>query len=177
MALKDDDAASYFDSLVDRFGGWVQYGDTKAGAVLVVFGLGLADLLGVAHDLINAHRLQSDWGWVATGAFWGTLAAAALAVAFLGAAVFPNAPRHSPDPTKDSLLYYRDVVSRGTAQEFEREVLGLTLAQLNSHRAVEAFGLARIAAKKASCTRCAYVFAGLFLVLWPTARVALALAI
>lgn len=88
MALKDDDAASYFDSLVDRFGGWVQYGDTKAGAVLVVFGLGLADLLGVAHDLINAHRLQSDWGWVATGAFWGTLAAAALAVAFLGAAVF-----------------------------------------------------------------------------------------
>jgi hypothetical protein len=169
----DEAAASFFDSAVERFGGWVQYGDTKAGAVLVVLGLGLADLVDAAPDLIHAHRLASSWGDVATGTFVSALAAAALAAVFLGAGVFPHAPAH--DPSNDSLLYFRDVAFR-TAGEYEREVVNMTLAELNHHRAVEAHGLAIIAGKKANRTRWAFLFAGLFLFFWPLARVALGLA-
>jgi len=136
----------------------------------------LADLVDVAHDLVNGHSLSSWWGWVATGAFWATLAAAALAVSFLAQPSSRTPHAIIPIPATDSLFYYRDVVSRGTAAAYENEVVALTPQQLNCNRAVEAFGLARIAEKKANRTRWAFIFAGLFLLLWPTARVALALA-
>lgn len=169
QALKPEDAASYFDGVIERFGGWVQYGDTKAGAVLVVLGLGLSDLVGAAPELINTH----GWGTFATVAFAGALAAAALAVFFLGRGVFPFAPHHRD--ADDSLFYYRDVAWRKDANEYEHEVIGMKLDDLNRHRAVEAYGLAKIAEEKAKRTGWALVFAGLFVFLWPAARVALAL--
>jgi len=167
--LSSEDAATYFESVVDRFGGWVQYGDTKAGAVLVLLGLGLSDLVGAAHDLVNTR----GWGLIATAAFAGALGAAAFAVFFLARCVFPFAPAHQP--LNESLLYYRDVAARPDATAYEREVVGMTLEELNHHRAVEAYGLAKIAEMKAHRNVLALTFAGMFVFLWPAARVALAL--
>jgi len=161
------------DSAVDRFGGWVQYGDTKAGAVLVVLGLGLTDLLDNARTLIRAHQLPSGWGTLATVCFAIAIAAAATAVITLGATVFPRAPRSKP--ANWTLLYYRDVAARGAAT-YASDVTTATLATLNDHRAREAYGLAKIAQTKAVITRYAYLSAGLFLLSWPAARIAFTLA-
>jgi hypothetical protein len=87
--------------------------------------------------------------------------------------IFPFAPAHQP--SSDSLLYYRDVASRADATAYEDEVVAMTPAGLNHHRAVEAYGLAKIAEMKAHRTRLALTFAGAFVFLWPAARVALAL--
>jgi hypothetical protein len=133
----------------------------------VVLGLGLASLVATATQL----SVGSTWQDVAVAAFAGALLAAALAVIFLGLAVFPRAPK--PQTGRSSLLYYRSVAAM-SEHEYEARIERIGASCMNHHRAVEAYELARIAQAKAKWTGCAFICAGIFLVLWPTARIVLA---
>ena len=119
-----NEAAAFLDKAVDSFGGWVQYGDTKAGAVLVVLGLGLSNLVDNAHDLIDA----SGEALFATGLFAASLASAFLAVCFLAGVTFPFAPdprrwrKQKETGEETSLLYVRKVATLGSGAGFANDV-------------------------------------------------------
>src|SRR5258708_4517580 len=57
--------ADFYKDAADRFGEWVKYGDTNAGAVFVLLGLGLSNLRDTADALIAARRDPSDSGLAA----------------------------------------------------------------------------------------------------------------
>ena len=178
--------------------GWVQYGDTKVGFVLVVLGLGLANLADASGSLIDSDT-SSRWGLVARGSYWLALTSAALAVFYLGATVLPYAPRPDGDGKqrlpwpragslwfrfgqgdkvnyKESPYYFRDVASRESADVFHKVVSTLSSERLIRDEAFEVYGLAKIAEMKVACTKWALLYSACFLLLWLIAKAALALS-
>jgi hypothetical protein len=104
----------FYEKSVDRFTSWVQYEDAKAGAVLVLLGLGLTDVLGNAGRLINAYHAppphDSSWGWVASIAFWAAIVTAGCAVGAIAIAVWPyTGRRRRCHPFGSSLFYFNAV--------------------------------------------------------------------
>ena len=108
----------FFEKSVDRFSSWVQFEDAKAGAVLVLLGLGLTDVLGNADALIHAHEKSSS-GVIASFAFWLSIVAAAAAVGVVAYAVFP----FTRSSHGRSIFYFKDVaanfpyIGRGEAEK------------------------------------------------------------
>jgi hypothetical protein len=157
---------------VDRFGGWVQFADAKAGAVLVLLGLGLADLLDHAGRLAHAHVLRSDWGDAATALFWIALALAAVVVAEASRALFPRVKAKT-----HSVYFFGSVANYPSGSAFATAVTDLPPAAVAEQMAEQAWELARIATRKFERLRMAYWFALAFLAAWALARCAMALAV
>jgi hypothetical protein len=156
---------------VERFASWVQFGDAKAGAVLLLLGLGLTDLLGKAGRLEHAHRLKSDWGDVATGSFILALALAAVVVLKGSRALFPRLKATTP-----SIFYFGSASEYASGPAYKADVVSLSRDAQTTHLAEQAWELARIAHQKFHRTRHAYWFAVAFLAAWSAARIAEALA-
>src|SRR5690554_5432834 len=102
------------DSL-DRFSDWARFADAKAGAVIVVLGLALSDLLQRAGPLSAAGLSGSRWGVVATVGFWVACVLATATTISVIAALFPKAT-----PGEESLAYFGDVARAPTATDFRR---------------------------------------------------------
>jgi hypothetical protein len=152
-----------------RFSDWVRFADAKAGAVIVVLGLALSDLLKRAGTFSEAGHSASRWGEVATIAFWvGGSLAVATTVAVI-ATLLPKA-----NPGEESLAYFGDVAKAESAAEYRRTLHALSEDELADHIAAQAWDLARIAKIKFVRIRYAYAFALGFLVVWAVSRVALA---
>lgn len=154
---------------LDRFSDWIRFADAKAGAVIVVLGLALSDLLKRAGAFADAGHAESAWGEVATVAFWvaGALAVATTVLVIL--TLFPKAT-----PGEESLAYFGDVAKAGTAAAYRQTLHALTEHQLADHIAAQAWDLSRIAKAKFVRLRYAYALALGFLVAWAVARLAMA---
>jgi hypothetical protein len=172
MTAEDREAiAATFTNAVAVFSAWVHYGELKLSAALIVLGIGMTDLVNNSGALMDGHDLPSILGPIATVAFMGAIVAAVGIVATVGLALFRVFPPH---PSR-SVVFYRDVASM-SVEDYEATVSGMTATQLNHHHAIEAHELATIATKKLRWTYAAMAFAGVFLVLWVTARLALTAA-
>jgi hypothetical protein len=147
-----------------RFQGWIQFADAKAGAVLVILGLGIASLVGKAGPLSAAYTLPYQWGDLATLLFWASCAAAATTVACVSIALFPRV-----EPGEPSLAYFGHV-SHMTAKKFEAEVSKRGQEELNHQLALQVWELARVAKTKFKWLKISYSLVVIFLVLYFTAR-------
>ena len=154
---------------LDRFSDWVRFADAKAGAVMVVLGLGLADVVKRAAAFSRAGHAPSLWGEVATVAFW---VSCGLAVATTTAVVKTLFPRVSPG--EESLAYFGDVAKADSPAAYRHLLHTLSEDELADHIAAQAWDLSRIARDKFVRIRVAYAFAFGFLVAWVVARLALA---
>lgn len=154
---------------LDRFSDWVRFADAKAGAVIVVLGLALSDLLKRAGAFAEAGHGASNWGEVATITFW---IAGALAVATTVAVIATLFPKATPG--EESLAYFGDVATAESAAAYRQTLHALSANQLGDHIAAQAWDLSRIAKAKFVRIRYAYAFALGFLVAWAVARLALA---
>lgn len=154
---------------LDRFSDWVRFADAKAGAVMVVLGVALSDLLARAGSLADAWQAKSLLGWIATVAFWLACALAALTLSCVVSALFPRVT-----PREESLAYFGDVAKYEDAGKYRKALLDLPPDRLVDHIFTQAFDLARIARTKFERLRFAYRFVFIFLALWGIARLALA---
>lgn len=154
---------------LDRFSDWIRFADAKAGAVVVVLGLALSDLVKRAGAFADAGHGASKWGEVATVAFWvaGGLAVATTLLVIM--TLFPKAT-----PGEESLAYFGDVAKADSAAAYRETLHALSENQLADHIAAQAWDLSRIAKTKFVRIRYAYGFALGCLVVWALARVALA---
>jgi hypothetical protein len=152
-----------------RFSDWIRFADAKAGAVILVLGLALSDLLNRAGTFSAAGHSASKWGEVATIAFWigGGLAVATTASVI--ATLFPKTT-----PGEESLAYFGDVAKAESAGEYRRILHALSEDQLADHVAAQAWDLSRLAKAKFVRIRYAYAFAFCFLVVWAVGRLTLA---
>jgi predicted permease len=165
------DRTATLEKVVDRFAEWVRFGDAKAGGVLVILGLGLADLLDHAARLTAAHDLHSKWGDLATVLFWTALILAGIAVVTVSRALFPRVKA-----TTDSEFFFGTVANYGSGGAYRDAVARLTPEQIEGQLAEQAWELARIADRKYRHTREAYFIALLFLLAWAIARSTLSIA-
>jgi Pycsar effector protein len=156
---------------VERFAGWVQFGDAKAAGVLVLLGIALADLLTHADPLVHGHRLRSNWGDVATVAFIAALAVAALVVIEVSRALFPRVKA-----TTHSAFFFGSASTYPTGSAYTESFLDLTAKDVADQLGEQAWELARIASRKFERTRHAYWLVLAFLSAWAVARSALAMA-
>jgi hypothetical protein len=156
---------------VERFAGWVQFGDAKAAGVLLLLGIGLADLLTHADPLLHAHRLRSDWGDVATFTFLAALALAVLVVIEVSRALFPRVKA-----TTHSAFFFGSASTYPTGSAYTASFLGLRAKDIAEQLGEQAWELARIATRKFERTRHAYWLALAFLTAWAVARSAMAMA-
>jgi hypothetical protein len=156
---------------VDRFSEWARFGDAKAAGVIVLLGLGLADLLDHAARLVHAHRLPSRAGDIATVALVAALILAVLVVIQVSRALFPRVRA-----TTNSAFFFGSVAEYGSGTEYLTAFLGLTRAQAAEQLSEQVWEIARIASHKFGRTRSAYWFVLAFLAVWAIARTALAIA-
>lgn len=156
---------------VERFAGWVQFGDAKAAGVLVLLGIALADLLTHADPLVHAHRLRSSWGDVATVMFIAALALAVLVVIEVSRALFPRVKA-----TTHSAFFFGSVSTYPTGSAYTASFLDLTAQDIADQLGEQAWELARIASRKFERTRRAYWLVLAFLTAWAMARSAMGLA-
>jgi Family of unknown function (DUF5706) len=176
---KDD----FYEKSVDRFSSWVQFEDAKAGAVLVLPGLGLTDILGNADALIHAHE-KSSLDVIASFAFWLSIAAAAAAVGVVAYAVFP----FTRSSHGSSIFYFEDVATNfpyiGKSDAEKGEQLAAYVNEVSVARGEEALErdmadqaltLAGIAAKKVRYVSLGFWSVAVFLIAWGVARIALGL--
>lgn len=154
---------------LDRFSGWIRFADAKAGAVIVVLGLALADLLQRAGSLSEAGNSGSAWGDIAAVAFWIAGGLAALTTAAVVATLFPKAAAGD-----ESLAFFGDVANARSAGEYRQSLHALSENNLADHIAAQTWALSRIAKAKFARIRFAYGFALAFLAAWAVARVAFA---
>jgi hypothetical protein len=164
-------AVEALERTVDRFGGWVQFGDAKAGGVLVLLGLGMTDLLDHAGLLAHAHEMRSRWGIVASVMFWLALASGVIVVVEASRALFPRVKART-----HSAFFFGSVAEYESGTSYAAVATRLSPEQVAEQMAEQAWELARIARRKFARTRKAYGVALVFLAAWALARCALALA-
>jgi hypothetical protein len=155
---------------IERFADWVKFADAKAAALVVVFGLGLTDLLAHAARLEEGHGIGGFDGWAATVLFWVACVLAAWTVLDLARTLFP-----SLKPAQVSLFYF------GTVAELERDeyanrISSLTSSALQRDLSSQAWQLAVIAQTKLARLRTAFYVTLCFLGAWALARIFLSLA-
>jgi hypothetical protein len=164
MAGGADNHTQFLSEALTRFQQWIQFADAKAGAVLVILGLGVASLIDKAGNLSDAYRLPSQWGDLATLLFWAACAAAAATVVCVSIALFPRVK-----PGEPSLAYFGHVATM-SSKKFETEIGKLGQDELNHHLALQAWELARVAYTKYRWLKPSYWLVVLFLVLYVMAR-------
>jgi Family of unknown function (DUF5706) len=156
---------------LDRVADWTRFGDAKAGGVLVLLALGLADLLSNASRLSVAHRLSDRWGDAATGLFWLALVLAVLVVIQVSRALFPKV-----EPSKKSVFFFGSVAKYEGGDPYAAELKSMSDSETLDHLASQVWELSRIATRKFKRARIAYWLVLAFLGAWAVARLSLALA-
>lgn len=156
---------------LDRFSDWVRFADTKAGAVMVVLGIALSDLLTRAGSLTSVGQARSGWAYATLIAFWIAIGAVVATVTCVVKVLFPKV-----SPSEESLAFFGDVAKHKTASKYREALLSLPEEKLADHLMSQAFDLVSIAQEKFRWTRWAYVSVFAFLVAWALARLALAQA-
>jgi hypothetical protein len=157
-------------------GEWARFADPKALGVLVLLGVGSADLVKNSHRLVDAHLKSGSWATVATAAFWAAVVLGGATIFFVSFAVFPRL-RHWPWKKlqdEGSLFYFGGVAQFESAEAYERAVKSKAPVELTSELAGQVWRLARIAKAKHDWTRHAYVCVLAFLLAWAVARIGLA---
>lgn len=152
---------------------WARFADPKLLGVLVLLGLGVANLLTHARPLWDAHHSDSEWGWVATIAFVVAAAFAVLSVLF---ATFGLFPRVTPKRRNMSLFYFGGIATFDTGRAYEAAVRSRTAAELQAELAEQAWEIAVIARHKLRWARNGYFAVVAFLAAWVVARIALSFA-
>jgi hypothetical protein len=157
---------------VDRFADWIKHADAKAGAALVVLGLGLSDLVDHTRELADAHS-DGGAGWVATTAFWAACLIAASVVFRVVRAFFPRLAARG----ERSVFYFGEIaVAFGSPAEYRAAVEAKTDDDVAAEVGAQAWELARIADEKFRQSQAALLWTLLFLAAWAIGRVALGYA-
>jgi hypothetical protein len=156
---------------VDSFTQSVQFGDAKAGGVVLILSIGILDLLRNIRQFLDARDVSAGWGWLAT-------IAAVIATVFVVLTVIQVArtlfPRRRPG--MGSLFFFGVVAQYPTATEFEDKVWRASERELVRSMAATAWNLAGIATEKYKHLRLAYACALLFAIFWALARLGYSLA-
>jgi hypothetical protein len=157
---------------VERFADWLKFADAKAAAVIVIFGLGWADLLSRAGRLARAHsEFGGVYGWGATGSFWAACLLAVVTVVLLAQTLFPRLKS-----SEHSLFYFGTVATEYTADDYAKAVDALSEAELAKQLSSQAWQVARIAHLKLARLKTAFYATLMFLGAWALARAFLSLA-
>lgn len=141
---------------------WVRFGDAKAGAVLVLLGLLLADALSNARALHSAYKMEHAFGTVTTILFWCAMVAVAIAVVLVSLALFPRVTASTT-----SLAFFRDIEQLGSFDEYRRRLFH---ARSVDEQAKQVWELSVIAETKYRLLRWAYLAAVTFLITYVVAR-------
>lgn len=171
MTASDDDVRREFAADAQhRFQQWIQFADAKAAAVLVLIGLGTADLIKNAKRLSEAFESTSSaWGDIATASFWLACTLVAVAVVLVSLSLFPRVK-----PARKSLAYFGDVASFGSSGAFSTALSKRSAKELQDETNSQVWQLARIASVKFRLLKWSYRFALGFLVALVVGRVCLA---
>jgi hypothetical protein len=156
---------------VDNFTQSVQFGDAKAGGVVLILSIGILDLLRNLRQFLDARDVSAGWGWLATVSAVIATVFAILTVIQISRALFP---RHRPG--MGSLFFFGVVAAYPTAGDFEDKVWRASERELFRSMATTVWNLAGIATEKYKHLRLAYACALLFAVFWAIARLGLSLA-
>jgi hypothetical protein len=157
---------------------WVRFSDPKAFGVLVFLGLGIADLVGRAHELVHAHRHHGLAGDLATIAFWAAAVLACVTVGFVAHAVFPRVKQKADERALEASLFFFSAIARyETAPAYRAAVEKQTPAQLQDDIATQVWEVGRIAHIKHRAAKHAFWAVLGFLSAWAVARVALSFAV
>jgi hypothetical protein len=152
---------------------WARFADPKLFGVLILLGLGFADLMAHARPLWRAHNAHSAWGVVATISFAAAVSLAVLSVMFVTFGLFP---RVSPRQQSRSLFYFGSIATFGSAGEYEAAVRAKSAAELESELIEQAWEIALITRHKLKWARNGYLSVLVFLGAWAVGRIALAFA-
>lgn len=164
----------FFEKALTAAGEWTRFTDPKLLGVLVLLGLGVANLISRAGKLWSAHEDASCWGWIATGSFVTAAILAVLVVVFVSLGLFPQTEKRAG--SRKSLLFFGDIASFKTPEAYEKEVRSKTEQELESEVAHQAWEVARVAVRKYRWAKLAFYFVVAFLGAWVLARVALSIA-
>lgn len=187
----DLDHRTFLEKALTSAAEWARFADPKALAVLVLLGLGLNDLIGRSQALLlppdksgaSCDSLsvagQSCDQVIATASSCLAMAAAVVVVFLVTAAVFPRLRLHRPAKAETaalSLFYFEDVAKQDSADAYVTAVRSKTPEELESELGVQVFALSTVASRKHRYAMRAYIAVLVFLSLWVTARIFLALA-
>lgn len=161
-ADKDEESYQFLSDSLSRVSEWVRFADAKAGGVLAILALLLADALDKAGTLWRAYNLDHLLGDVSTIAFWLALGAAVCTVALVSRALFPRIKS-----TTSSKAFFGDVARHENYEEYSAAV-----AEANAQEEIakQVWEVSRIAAAKFTTLRYAYATAVTFLVLYVISR-------
>lgn len=170
--MAEPPSEDHVDFVVDaqhRFQQWIQFADAKAGAVLVILGLGLADLISRSGSLSEAYKQTSCWGTLASWSFWLACAAATMTVVTVSISLFPRL-KHD----RESLGYFGDVGNYKSSAAYITALRKAPASDLFEMNASQVWQLGRIASLKLRLLRISYWFVVGFLALLVVARLSLA---
>src|SRR3954447_12414669 len=170
--MSGDQPLDFYYRSVDRFADWIKHADAKAGAALVVLGLGLSDLLDHARELVDAHS-EGGAGWLATLAFWGACLIAGSVVLRVVRAFFPRLSARG----ERSVFYFGEIAAAyGSPAEYRAAVEAKSEEDIADEVGAQAWELARIADEKFRQSQAALLWTLIFLVAWAIGRVGLVYA-
>jgi len=172
---------AFLERALTSAGEWTRYADPKGLGVLVLLGLGTADLLNRAGQLV--HPTGGQWPAIATACFVIATLAAACAVVFVTQTLFPRLSLSGLLPSDrrahgkpQSHFYFAEVAKHSDQQAYFDSVRSQDLDALLRDVAGQVYEISVVASCKHRAARRAYVAAVLFLAAWVAARICLALA-
>lgn len=172
-------------------GEWTRFSDPKALGVLVLLGLGVADLIGHAGRLVRPHEAttktcdlvsangHSCEGIGATVAFVIACLFAAAAVAFVTHALFSRMTfkgllgAEHDETAPRSRFFFAEVSRYGSQEAYAQAVLAKKPHELLRDVAGQVYEVSRVCRSKHLATQRAYVCTLAFLIAWVTARILL----
>lgn len=157
--------------VVESFERSIQFADAKSGGVVLILGIGIADLFRHVRDFLDAREISAGWGWLATVSCLFAVCAGLLTVAQIGRALFPR-----KRPGLRSLFFWGVVSTFPSPKEYGDAVWFARERDLVSSMSTQAWNLAGIAVEKYGHLRTAYGAALAFACFWAVARLGLSLA-
>lgn len=149
----------------------VQFADAKVSGVVLILGIGLADLLRQTRSFLDARDLSPAYGWLSTIACLIAVLAALATVIQVGRTLFPRRR-----PALGSLFFFGAVAAYDSPEKYAEKVWFSRERELFDAMATQAWNLATIAANKYRHLRLAYTSALVFAIFWALARLGLSLA-
>lgn len=156
--------SEFFGDTLSRVSEWVRFADAKAGGVLALIALLLADALDHAGSLWRAYEIDHWLADLSTLSFWLALAAATLTVILVSMALFPRVV-----PTTSSEAFFGDISRHKSYKDF---LAAVSRSRAQDEMAKQVWEISRIATTKFSMLRKAYTSAVVFLVLYVISRLA-----
>jgi hypothetical protein len=162
--------SKWLDKAYDKSSEWARFADPKALGVLVILGLGVADLLKRARPLVNATDKHDGLAsLLATYSFWVACALACVVVVCVSLALFPRTKNPRP-----SLLYFDSIAATyETGAAYAAAVRSKSHSELEDDLADQVWSVSVIASRKHWWVKWAYRSVLAFLAAWAASRVGL----